>query len=145
MFWLKKIFGYRTQRAPSGSLPLAQLSNIAWGIVSAFRHAGIAVESNTVANTNSMLPTLDSNAVLLLEECQFSALTEGDIVTYWGDPKLWGPNKLILHRLNEQMRGGWWPLGDGNGKLDPELVTQINFHRRLCGILYGVRTADTNK
>ena len=42
-------------------------------------------------------------------------------------------------------RGGWWPLGDGNGRLDPELVTALNFHRRLCGILYGVRTPETNK
>lgn len=145
MSWFKKFFGYRTQRAPSGSLPPIALMSIAEGLhfnVSASH--GADWEPATVTNTNSMLPLFDSNAVVLLEKCEYGSLREGDLVTYFGNPKIWGGGKLILHRLNEKLSGGWWPLGDGNTRLDPELVTPDNFHRRVCGILYGSKAADTD-
>lgn len=141
MNWLKKVFGYRTQRAPSGSLPVSALHSIAEGLaVNAGISHGVDWCAGTVSNTDSMLPVFDANALLILEPCDFNALQEGDIVTYRSKRGL-----LIVHRLNEKLRDGWWPLGDGNGRLDPELVTPTNLHRRVCGILYGRKTPETDQ
>lgn len=139
MNWLKKLFGYRTDRAPSGSLALAtlQAEAVTFAFNLGLRH-GRNVTTAQVANTNSMLPVFDANAILLLEHVPFDALREGDIVTYRSR------GKLIVHRLNERRPGGWWPLGDGNGTMDPELVTPANLDRRLCGILYAAKDATTD-
>lgn len=143
MNWLQKIFGYRTSRAPAGSLDpavLAALGNL-WGHAMSVQQ-GVSVVAYAVANTNSMVPTFDANAVLLAEAVDFSALGEGDVVTY---RSVTSPGKLVVHRLNERRGANWWPLGDGNGSMDGELVTPQNFDRRICGILYGKKASDTDR
>lgn len=137
----EKLFGHRTNRAPSGSVPTWALSASAAALTTNLRltrATDIVVYS--VANTNSMLPTFDSNAVLLAERVAFGELREGDIVTYRA-PK---SAKLIVHRLNQRRGPNWWPVGDGNTSLDSELVTPANFDRRICGILYGAKDATTD-
>lgn len=138
--WLKRIFGYRTKRAASGSLDRVQLENLAAGSVAGFQHYGVRAEPASVRNTNSMLPTFDENAVLILEACLFGELTEGDIVTRTVDTS----GRFTVHRLNERTASGWWHLGDNNPRADSELVTEQNFHRRVCAVFYGKRTAETD-
>lgn len=136
----QRIFGYRTKRAASGSLDAVQIRNLAAGAVQGFQHYGIQAEIALVANTNSMLPTFDENAVLVLEACKFDDLTEGDIVTRITAPDF----KFTVHRLNERTAAGWWHLGDNNSRADDTLVTAQNFHRRVCAVFYGQRTPQTD-
>jgi hypothetical protein len=146
MSWLSKLFPQsRTRKVASGALPLEQLLALAQGWAASQSYAtGANVIAVTVANTNSMIPTLDNNCVILLEKVVFEALSEGDIVRFRGNPALWGRESFILHRLNERTARGWWPLGDGNTKMDPEVVTPENFDRRVCGILYARRLENTD-
>ena len=136
----RRIFGYRTKRAASGSLDRAKLATLALGTVAGFQYFGVPAELATVANTNSMLPTLDENAVLILEGCRFDELTEGDIVTR----RISAGSPFTVHRLNERTASGWWHLGDNNARVDSDLVTEQNFHRRVCAVFYGRRTAETD-
>jgi hypothetical protein len=140
MSFLRKLFGYRTKRSASGLLDRVRLMNIAAGAVTAFQYQGIAAELATVANTNSMLPTFDENAALILEGCRFDELTEGDIVTR----RISADSPFTVHRLNERTASGWWHLGDNNARVDSDLVTEQNFHRRVCAVFYGKRTAATD-
>lgn len=136
----RKIFGYRTDKAASGSLTHAQLSNVAHGTAAGMKHYGASVTIGIVSNTNSMLPTFDANALLLLEEVPFDALREGDIATRiitLGEP-------FTVHRLNEKTKSGWMHLGDNNGRYDSVPLTPQNYHRRVCGILYGQKNHDTD-
>lgn len=146
MSWLSKLLGSRTRKVASGQLPLDQLLQTASGLCIGMKIShGVDVVAINIQNTNSMIPTMDANCVLLLEKVPYAALSEGDIVTYRGDPAKWGNKTLIIcHRLNERTPRGWWPLGDGNTRMDPELVTEANFDRRVCGILYGARTETTD-
>jgi signal peptidase I len=144
MSWLKKIFGYRTRMAASSNIPMETVALASRNICATLAGFGYPVESVFVANTNSMIPTFDSNAALLVERVSFDELSEGDIVIYHGDPVKWGGSKLIVHRANERTRGGWWTIGDGNGSMDPEIVTSGNLYGRVCGILYGRKSVETN-
>lgn len=136
----RKLFGYRTKRAASGLLDRGSLMTVAAGAVTGFQYQGIAAELATVANTNSMLPTFDENAALILEGCRFDELTEGDIVTRRTNAS----SPFTVHRLNERTASGWWHLGDNNARVDSDLVTEKNFHRRVCAVFYGKRTAQTD-
>lgn len=138
--FLKQFLGYRTSLAPSGSLPapeaLAAAQTAAYSIAA---RSGIDVTCASVANTNSMLPTFDSNAVLLLESVPFNRLREGDLVTYRSDLL------LVVHRLNALTKRGWEIVGDGNARQDSARVTPDNFDRRVCGIIYGIKAEDTDR
>ena len=137
-FW-QKLFGHRTTRCASGSASLVQAEQVALSTALLLAsHTGYATNVHRVSNTNSMLPVLDNNAIILAEAAPFAALQEGDIVTYQAGAK------LICHRLNERTARGWWPLGDGNASMDAALVTPENYRGRICGILYGQYSADTN-
>lgn len=133
------LFGRRTERAPSSAISVFALSLAGRSLCLNLKSAvGVDVVVYAVQNTNSMVPTFDANAVLLAEKVDFKLLVEGDIVTYRT------AGKLIVHRLNERYGAGWWPLGDGNGRMDRVLVTPENFDRRVCGILYGAKDARTD-
>lgn len=138
---LGTLFGHRTTKAASGSLLPSEWQRACISITLNLRAMfGADVVAYTVANTNSMLPTFDANAILLAEKVPFESLREGDIVTRHSANGL-----IIVHRLNEREGSNWWPLGDGNGVMDNELVTPANFDRRVCGILYGAKDAATDK
>lgn len=85
----------------------------------------------TIAATGSMKPTLDESSVVTAEKVPFGELRRGDIVIYrstGGFP--------IIHRLYEQHGSSWLVLGDNNGSVDREAVTQDNFMGRVCAIFY---------
>jgi signal peptidase I len=92
-----------------------------------------------VANTNSMVPTLDANSVVVFERVDFAQLTEGDIVIY--DPT---PGLRVIHRLYEKTVVGWNAKGDNNARIDPWIVTAANLEGRVVGVLYSKREADTD-
>jgi len=141
MNWFQKIFGGgRTRRVASGSLPLAQLESAAFGMqINLHAAYGIDVISSRVDNTNSMIPTFDSNCVLLLEKVPFESLGEGDIVTFKRG------TQTIGHRLQRLTARGWEVMGDGNAQIDQELVTPENLDRRCMGILYAKKTETTDQ
>lgn len=85
----------------------------------------------TIAATGSMKPTLDESSVVTAEKMPFGELRRGDIVIYRsvaGFP--------IIHRLFEHHGESWLVLGDNNGAVDREAVTQENFLGRVCAIFY---------
>lgn len=141
MTFFQKLFGYRTKRSASSSLSYPEALDLASLCCERLRNDGRDVLLMAVTNTNSMLPTFDANAVVLLEKCQFEALREGDVVTYTAS----FAQGLAIHRLNEKRKTGWMAVGDGNSTIDPELVTPVNFGRRVCGIIYGAKSADTDR
>lgn len=144
MSFLGTLFGHRTRLSASSSVPRLQMT-LAGQNVARYLAAtvGADVVAFQVANTNSMLPTFDENAILLGEKVSFDVLREGDIVTWRS--AIEAPGKVIVHRLNEREGRGWWTLGDGNGSMDSELVTPENFDRRICGILYAAKDATTDQ
>lgn len=140
MNFFQKLFGGRTRKVASGSLPLNQLESAAFGMqINLHAAYGGDYISGSVANTNSMVPTLDNNCILLLEKVPFASLSEGDIVRFKRG------TDFIGHRLNRRVARGWEVMGDGNGQIDQELVTEANFDRRVMGILYARREADTDQ
>jgi signal peptidase I len=90
----------------------------------------------TVAPTGSMRPLFDDNSVLLVEPSSFASLQIGDIVVYHHSTL----NTLIVHRILEKRRGGFWAKGDHNNRMDDELVTEANYKGRVYGILYASRS-----
>lgn len=137
-FW-QRLLGTRTQRAASGAASVAQCRQAATAAAAHLASlTGIVYTLHTVSNTNSMLPTMDANSVLLAEHVSYSALGEGDIVIY----KL--RDMLVVHRLNERTATGWWPLGDGNVRMDLGTVTPANYVSRVCAIFYGLKNAETD-
>lgn len=141
MTFFQKLFGYRSKLSASSSLSYPEALDAAQGLCARLTYDGKDVTLRPVTNTNSMLPQLDSNAVVLLEKCPFESLREGDIVTYEAS----FAQGLAIHRLNEKRKTGWMAVGDGNSTIDPELVTPVNFGRRVCGIIYGAKSADTDR
>lgn len=139
MGWLSQLFGRRTRRVAGSSLEpyhLLAASSVFCDHIHAL--TGQRLRVHQVSNTNSMIPTLDNNAVVVVESCAFDDLAEGDIVLF---------NRaalVICHRLNERSKSGWFTLGDGNARQDPEPVTPANFAGRVAGILYGIRQPDTD-
>jgi hypothetical protein len=85
----------------------------------------------TVAPTGSMKPTLDESSVVTVEPVAFAALRQGDIVIYRS-----ASGAPIVHRLYEQHGDRWLVLGDNNGSIDREAVTQNNLVGRVCAIFY---------
>ena len=144
--WLRQVFGSRPKRVASGPLAVEQMLPAARGFaVNLYVAHGLDVQTGTVANTNSMVPTLDDNCVLLLDNCPFDALEEGDMVFYRSNSAAWQQaGGMICHRLSQRQPGGWWPLGDNNARMDPELVTRDNYHRRVMGVLYCRRKPTTD-
>lgn len=146
MSWFSKIFGARTRRVAGSSLEpyhLLAAADVFCDHISAL--TGQQLRVHQVANTNSMIPTLDNNCVLLVESCPFADLAEGDIVLWRGNPSVWQRSGLLIcHRLNERSKSGWFSLGDGNARQDPEPVTPANFAGRVVGTLYGIRQPDTD-
>jgi len=92
-----------------------------------------------ISDTKSMLPTLDSNSLAIIEKILFvETLKVGDIVTY----KVINPNsqlfgELIIHRIysidykNQIIRA----KGDNNEKCDPEIKFSQITGRVFC-IIY---------
>lgn len=85
----------------------------------------------TIAPTGSMKPTLDENSVVTVEVVNFGQLRQGDIVIYRSST-----GAPIVHRLYEKTGGCWFVLGDNNGRVDRETVTQENLLGRVCAIFY---------
>jgi signal peptidase I len=85
----------------------------------------------TIAPTGSMKPTLDESSVVAVEKVPFAQLRQGDIVIYRS-----GSGAPIIHRLYEQHGNRWLVLGDNNGSIDREAVTEANFVGRVCAIFY---------
>ncbi len=85
----------------------------------------------TIAPTGSMKPTLDESSVVAVEKVAFVSLQKGDIVIYRS-----GAGAPIIHRLFEQQGNRWLVLGDNNGSIDREAVTEGNFLGRVCAIFY---------
>lgn len=85
----------------------------------------------TIAATGSMKPTLDETSVVAVEPVKFTVLRQGDIVIYRSSV-----GAPIIHRLYEQRGDRWLVLGDNNGSIDREAVTQNNFLGRVCAIFY---------
>ena len=85
----------------------------------------------TVAPTGSMKPTLDESSVVTVEQVPFAELRKGDIVIYRS-----GNGSPIIHRLFEQHGSRWLVLGDNNGTVDREAVTEHNLVGRVCAIFY---------
>ena len=85
----------------------------------------------TIAATGSMKPTLDESSVVTIETVPFQSLRKGDIVIYRnraGSP--------VIHRLFEQHGSRWLVLGDNNGAVDRDAVSEQNFVGRVCAIFY---------
>lgn len=128
--------------APSGSLTRYALESIAGALCFNVRAAhGADWLATPITNTNSMLPLMDANCVVLLEKCPFEDLRTGDIVEYdWSARGI-----FALHRLGEKdSAGNFVVAGDNNAVNDGVRVTPQNFQRRLCGILYGAKDAKTD-
>lgn len=147
MGWFSRLFQPAPRLSPSGSLPVAALQSIAEGLCfNASASHGVEWIATPIANTNSMLPLMDANCVVLLERTPFESLRPGDIVTYRSTRQnLAGVNLTILHRLGERDAAGRFVIaGDNNAVNDGERVSRDNFDRRLCGILYGAKNATTD-
>jgi len=89
-----------------------------------------------VQATGSMRPLFDENSLLLLEPAPFSSLQIGDIVVF----QRTGTEVMIVHRILERRRNGFWTKGDHNNGMDTELVTEANYQGRVYGILYTTRS-----
>lgn len=138
MNWFKRIFGGRTTEAASSQISILEAEALLSRTALDARSLGLEWEVFRVSDTNSMLPTYDTNALLVGETCPYSALREGDIVLYRANPDKWGTNggMVVCHRLNNLEKGGWRALGDANGTQDPELVTPGNFYKRVAAVVY---------
>lgn len=77
--------------------------------------------------TGSMLPTLDSKSVLLLERIgQNTVLRVGDVI---------GTKQGIMHRL-VRVDGGYLILRGDNNQADDRPIQRKDAEWRLAGILY---------
>jgi len=112
--------------APSSSITLTQAQGDA-----AFWILGRPNRSySLVAPTGSMLPTLDSRSVLLLETVTATDLRPNDLAIYTRDD-----GRAIVHRVKAIHPHGILFDGDNNkasdGWIDPTRITH-----RVAGILY---------
>lgn len=126
--------------APSGELPPAALLSIAQGLCYNARAShGVDWTVTPIANTNSMLPLMDANTIVVLELVPFASLRTGDLVTYRGT------RQTVLHRLGEKdARGHFVTAGLNNSVNDAVRVSPENFQRRVCGMFYGAKDATTD-
>lgn len=90
----------------------------------------------TVAPTGSMRPLFDANSVLLAEPAPFDSLQVGDIVIFRHSRT----GVMVVHRILERKREGYWTMGDHNDRMDDDLVTAKNYAGRIYGILYTTRS-----
>lgn len=92
-----------------------------------------------ITNTKSMVPTLDSNTLVIIEKITFfETLKIGDIIVYKvDDPNSIIYNELILHRIyfidNENKT--LITKGDNNDLCDPEVKFSQIYGRVFC-IIY---------
>lgn len=91
-----------------------------------------------ITNTKSMIPTLDSNTLVIIEKITFfETLKTGDIIVYKvDDPNSIIYNELILHRIyfidNENKT--LITKGDNNDLCDPEVKFSQIYGRVFCVI-----------
>lgn len=90
----------------------------------------------SVMATGSMRPAFDDNSMLLVEPSPYENLQIGDIVVYRHE----GSQALIVHRIVEKRKAGFWTMGDHNKTMDREYVTPANYVGRVYGIIYASRS-----
>lgn len=91
-----------------------------------------------VQPTGSMRPLFDGNCLLLTERAAFEDLQIGDIVVFKHSKR----GCLVVHRILERRKDGYWTKGDKNDRMDDDLVTRDNYQARLYGIIYTKRTEE---
>jgi len=71
-----------------------------------------------IAPSGSMLPTLDADSIVAVENVSLDKLRRGDIIIYRN-----GSGMVVIHRLYEQHADRWYVLGDNNASIDREMVS----------------------
>ena len=89
-----------------------------------------------IAPSGSMLPTLDADSIVAVENVSLDKLRRGDIIIYRN-----GSGMVVIHRLYEQHADRWYVLGDNNASIDREMVSADNFIGRVCAIFNTVSDA----
>ncbi|HWA88275.1 MAG TPA: signal peptidase I [Opitutus sp.] len=123
----------RETRVTEGESPHSALS--AEAALAAARAVAAQIkgaEVLTVMPTGSMRPMFDERAFIVVEPTPFEELKVGDIITY-AHPEL---HVLVVHRILEKMRGGYWTKGDHNERPDDVYVTRKNYMKRVFAIIY---------
>jgi signal peptidase I len=92
----------------------------------------------SVRPTGSMRPLFDGNCLLLTEKAKFESLEVGDIVVFRHSRT----GTLVVHRILERQKNGFWTKGDHNDGMDSDLVTPKNYQARIYGIIYTSRSRD---
>lgn len=91
-----------------------------------------------ITNTKSMVPTLDSNTLVIIEKITFfETLKIGDIIVYKvDDPNSIIYNELILHRIYsiDNQNKTLFTKGDNNDLCDPEIKFSQIYGRVFCVI-----------
>lgn len=92
-----------------------------------------------ISDTKSMIPTLDSNTLVIMEKILFiESLKVGDIIVYKiNNPNSKLYNELILHRIYsiDQENKTFFAKGDNNDLCDPEVKFDQIYGRIFC-IIY---------
>lgn len=136
-----QLFGFRSPVAPSSSLPFWQACYMADMFASLLKKEGYKCSTKTIQNTNSMIPAMDSNTVLIVEEVQYEDLREGDVVIYNHPTVL-----SVVHALFEkQASGNWFAKGYNNNRIDSGVVTRENFCSRVVLCLHAQKNSTTDK
>jgi len=80
---------------------------------------------------DSMEPHFGKNSMLLIDQCDFSALRVGMMVIY-----LDASGDYVAHRIIERSGTNWIAKGQNNSQPDPGLVTPSNFQGAVFGIIH---------
>lgn len=91
-----------------------------------------------VQPTGSMRPLFDGNCLLLTEKAGFDDLQIGDIVVFRHSRR----GCLVVHRILERRKDGYWTKGDKNDRMDDDMVTKENYQGRIYGIIYTRRSEE---
>lgn len=123
----------RETRSSLQQVPGSKLSEVTASLVAAQLALFVpGTRVYSVAPTGSMRPLIDRNALLLGEPAPFADLRIGDIVTFV-HPRT---GLVVVHRILERGRGGFWTKGDNCAAMDDTLVTANNYQTRIYGIIY---------
>lgn len=120
--------------APNSTISVAQANDVA-------EQAQRVVPGTMVYSvrpTGSMRPLFDGNCLLLTEKAKFETLEVGDIVVF----SHVRTGKLVVHRILERRKNGFWTKGDHNDGMDSDLVTPANYQARIYGIIYTSRSQN---
>lgn len=119
------------QKELANSAPSSNLSLVAAKYLARKTVSSTDLEIFTVAATCSMLPTLDSSSVLLVEPWTGAALHINDIVIYEASVQ----NPFVAHRVAALSEFSFIPEGDANKSGDGwRAKSLIKF--RVAGILF---------